>query len=370
MKYISYLLIAFLLSCQLHTPQKRNVADTLQHIVTFTPEQLEMAEIKTGTIEKRKLSAFVECNGTVELPPQNLATVCAPAGGIIKTMYFIAGQKVNKGEVMLTLQNAEYIKLQQNYLEALGQLEYYKAEFERQGELTVENAASVKKMQQAQSDYKTIDARKASQKVQLELLGIDADKLKAETISSEIELKAPISGYVSKVNANIGKYVNMADAIYEIADNSHMHLSLKVFEKDVANVRVGQMVMFMANANRHAEYKAKVEVVGHVVDPQTRAVEVHAHLLENNSILCSGMYVYARIFTSDMPVICLPAKAFVKDENKYFIFVKHKGGFVKTPVEIGVEEKEYVELKNIDAKLLSDTIVVDGAYYLNSEHKD
>lgn len=367
MNKLLFLLIILSLGCKQPSGNNKKSDTTLPNsVITLTNEQLKMSEIKLGKIELRELAAYFECNGTIEIPPQHLATISAPAGGIIKTANFIAGQKVNKGNVLATLQNAEYVKIQQEYLETTAQLEYFKAEYERQGELTVENAASVKKMQQAQSDYKTLDARHWSLKAQLAILGINAEKLRPENIVSEISLIAPISGVITGFNANIGKYVNLAETIYEIADVSHKHLVLHVFEKNISNLQINQNVKFKTNANPKNEYNAKIEVIGNAINAQTNTIEVHAHILNNNNSLHKGMYVNAYIITNNKPLYCLPTKAFVKDENKYYIFTKQINGFVKTAVTVGIETNNYIEIVNPTKQILTDTVVVEGAYYIDN----
>ena len=87
------------------------------------------------------------------------------------------------GQCIAVLEHPDYIKIQQDYLETKSQWELYKEDFKRQGELTVENASSIKTMQQAQASFKAIEVRLFALKSQLKLLGIDADSLHIGTIS-------------------------------------------------------------------------------------------------------------------------------------------------------------------------------------------
>ena len=63
------------------------------------------------------------------------------------------------------------------------------------------------------------------------MININPEKLNAENISRYSSVPSPISGFVSKVNVNIGKYVNPADVIFEIVNPTDIHLALDVFEK-------------------------------------------------------------------------------------------------------------------------------------------
>ncbi|MBK9288336.1 MAG: efflux RND transporter periplasmic adaptor subunit [Flavobacteriales bacterium] len=68
---------------------------------------------------------------------------------------------------------------------------------------------------------------------QLRLIGIDPAGLNAESISRSAALRSPIHGWVSKVNVNIGRYVQPTDVLFELVDPKDIHLALTVFEKDL-----------------------------------------------------------------------------------------------------------------------------------------
>ncbi len=66
--------------------------------------------------------------------------------GFLKSTELLQGMKVSKGQVIAVLQNADYIQLQQDYMDYKSQLEYLDAEYKRQQELEKENVNSQKKI--------------------------------------------------------------------------------------------------------------------------------------------------------------------------------------------------------------------------------
>ena len=95
----------------------------------------------------------VSFNGRIVLPPQRQATVALTIGGVIKNTSLLPGQHVTKNSVIATLENPEFITLQQTYLDSHAQTEYLRMEYERQKNLSAEQAASQKKFQQSKADY-------------------------------------------------------------------------------------------------------------------------------------------------------------------------------------------------------------------------
>lgn len=372
MKKLNYIfLFLFLAACQSKQPEQTDppANDTASDKVTvaFSPAQIDMAEIKTGKLKKRVLSAFIECNGTIELPPSNLATVSAPINGFVKAANFFPGNPVKKGDLLAILQHPDYIKLQQDYLETKNQVNYLQEEFKRQGELTVENAASIKSMQKAQSEFRSNEARMLALAAQLKMLGIDPEKITVEGITPEIKIYAPISGFITKINANIGKFIDSYEVMYEIVDKSHLHLNLKVYERDMFNLRKGQRISFSILEKETHPFEARIETIGQMIDEQMRTIDVHAHITKPDPAFTPGMFVNAKIYLRDDSLYSLPVTALIKKNEQNFIFVKEGDRFVRTPVETGIEEGEYVEIKNVGENLKNAVIVTKGAYYLESE---
>ena len=63
-------------------------------------------------------------------------------GGYIKDNPLLIGDAVKKGQVLITLENPEFVALQQQFQELAEQLDYLKSEYERQQALVAENITS------------------------------------------------------------------------------------------------------------------------------------------------------------------------------------------------------------------------------------
>jgi len=238
MKNLLYIFFLFaIISCSNDSAiSENNQSDTdnsvVKESITFTDEQIDLAGIVTAKPEKRKISENIQCSGVIEIPPQNIASVSPIMHGFVKNLNYHLGQFVEKGSVLANLQHPDFINLQQQYIEAKSQADYYQEEYKRQGELTVENAASIKKMQKAKADFLSSEAKYKSLKSQLKLLGVNANSIEKGDFVTEFKLISPISGTVSQLNVNNGKYINSDQCAFEIINDSKLNLRFNVFEKD------------------------------------------------------------------------------------------------------------------------------------------
>ena len=369
MRNLLYIIpIAFIISCSGKKPdnaentelQKAKVSTEL---IEFSEEQIDLAGIKTGKFEKKTISETIECSGTIEVPPQNIAAVSPVISGFIKNLNYYPGDYVEKGVVMGTLNHPDFIKLQQQYIEAKSQLDFYKEEYKRQGELTVENAASIKKMQKAKADYLTNEANYKSLKAQLELLGVNTSKIEAGEFVKDFKITAPISGTVSQLNANKGKFVSSEDIIYEIINASVLNIKLNVFEKDISNVKVGQTIRF-GIINNEKDFLSKVKRIGIKIDVSNKTSLVQSTINNKNQLLKPGMYVNASINILEKEAFTLPSEAIVDFSGESFVFIKKDNSFKRIKIEKGIEQDDFCEIINLDEKLLNAEIVIKGAYYL------
>ena len=260
-------------------------------VVENVTDSIQVDAITSATSKPNQVSF----NGTMVIPPQRMATVSLTMGGVIKSTSLLPGEPVRQGSVLATLENPDFITLQQTYLDSHAQAEFLEAEYLRQQALSVEQAASQKKLQQSKADYLSMKSRVEAAAAQLKLLEVEPEVLLKEGIQPFLQIKAPISGYVADVKMNVGKYMNVGDALCEIVDKSRTLLRLTTYEKDLADMKVGNPVQFRVNGMGKTVFKATLISIGQKVDEDTRSVEVYAKVDTVDSQFRPGMYVTARI---------------------------------------------------------------------------
>jgi cobalt-zinc-cadmium efflux system membrane fusion protein len=342
--------------------------------VELTDEQFKVANVTLGRIEMKMLSGTIKVNGMLDVPPQNLVSVSVPIGGFLKSTELLQGMKVKKGEVIAVIQNADYIQVQQDYMDNKSQLEFLEAEYKRQEELAKENVNSQKALLLAKTQYQSMMAKVSGSRSKLALLGINVNQVESGNFQNSITLYAPINGYVTQVNVNIGMFVNPTDIMFKIVDTEHLHAELTVFEKDVPKLKIGQKVRFTL-ANETTERIATIYLIGREIR-EDRTVRIHCHLDKEDIELLPGMYLKAYVEAGTQNVTALPDKAIVNFEGNDYVFLSippHKKGmhfFKMVRVTKGVTELGYTEVqlpKDISAENL---IVIDGAYDILSKMKN
>lgn len=213
-------------------------------VVTFTDSQIKAIDLQLGNFENKNLKTTLKINGKLPLPPQYQAQVSILNGGVVKNIFVQEGEFVRKGKTLATIANIDVIQLQQDYLENNANLSYLEKEFQRQKELRDNNINAGKIYQQSQRELQIAQAKKETFKSKLAQLGINTSSLSSKNIASTIAISEPISGYIQHINLSMGKFADANAILFEIIDNRFLHLDLKVFEKDIHKIKIGQKITF------------------------------------------------------------------------------------------------------------------------------
>ncbi len=375
------LLIIVFTSCndsQNGKPATKEVEVIPEDIIELRGDQIKLADIETGTIEIRSMSGSLKVSGTVTVAPQNLATVCMPMGGFIKSTNLMPGIAIKQGETLAIIENQLFVEIQQGYLEAKNKLDYAEAEFNRHTELFKEDVYSQKNLQQVTAEYKTLKAQVKGLEQKLALIGINPAKLNEENISSSVALISPISGYVKAVNVNIGKFVAPSDILFEIVNSDKLFLELVLFDKDADKVSVGQNINFFIN-NEKEQHEAVIYQTGKSINAD-KTYKVYASVMGVCKNVLPGMYVNAMIQSTSNKVTTLPSDAVVTFDEKQYIFIFDKDKvennkpfteYRMITVQKGVSEGGFTQvILPPDFNIKSAKIVIKGAYNLLSAKKN
>lgn len=363
--FIAILFIALaLVSCKNKTEAVQEAAGADPKEIALTPEQLKTAGIETGLLQTADMGGSIRCNGMVDAPPQNLVSVSVPVGGIVKSTEMLQGMRIRKGDLLAVLEHPDYIKLQQTYLEDYAALTLAESEYKRQQELSSGNINARRDMEKAEAAMLTAKARSSAGAAQLQLLGLSPESIRTNGIAKSIRLTAPISGYVTKVNVNVGKFAAPNDVLFELVDTEHLHVELTVYETDLPYIKEGQTVRVIIQGQDDSVRTAKVFLIGREIHAD-RTVRIHGHLDKEDPHLLPGMFVKADIETGAHKTTALPTSAVVSYGGKAYVFTANAGNRF-TPVEVttghtanGLTEVRLPEGNSRDAKF-----VTSGAYAL------
>lgn len=363
-------------------------------IASLTEDQIQSVGVTTGPIEMKELTATVKANGLLRVPNNNKATVAALFSGVVKTLNILEGDYVRKGQVIATIANPEYIRVQEQYLTTISRIAFAEQEYRRQNELYTNDAGTKKNLQSSSSELRTLSTQKASLARQLQMMGINPASVTNASMRTGLAITAPISGTISNIRAQIGSYVDVSAPVAEIIDNTSLHLDLQVFEKDLPRMRIGQIVHFKLTNNPETEYDAKVYSIGSSFENESKTIAIHCTVIGNKTGLIDGMNITGVVSLDHSTTPAIPTEAIVEADGKFYVFIQtnkkpeaHEEAASDDKKEAAPAEKSHAKTINFEkvevvkgtsdmgytaitpvGKLAPDAkIVVKGAFFVNAK---
>lgn len=360
-------LASLLFSCK-EAKTEAEVPET-DGLISVTMTQFQSAGMEVATPIEQDFDVTIKTSGKIDVPPQNRAKVTTFIGGYVKGTKLLVGDRVTKGQALLTLENTEFLDIQKDYLEVAEQIHYLKSEYERQKTLYDEKITSQKNYLKAESDYRRAKATHQSLKEKLVMLNINPATVEKGKLTSVITIFSPISGDIVIMNANVGMPVSPSDVILEIVDTNHLHLELAVFEKDILKVKEGQKINFTVPEASKEIFKADVHLVGKSIEGNDRTINVHGHLDDAiKQKLLTGMFVEAGIVVDSKKGLAVPSEAIISENNKNFVLLleNQKKGYTfrKVNVTLGEKSEEFVEIIPSGIISVSSKILTKGIFDL------
>jgi RND family efflux transporter MFP subunit len=327
-------------------PEEEHHEEAESNIVPLTEAQIKTAAISFDTVEHKNLKTSIKANGSLSVPNENKALVTSVSNGVIKTLLIHPGRYVTKGQIIATIINTDAVQIQQQLQATNAQIKLSSLEYNRQKELVAGNAAPLKNVQRVEAELATLKSTKNSLQKQLAAIGISAASVNSGNIVTTIPVRAPISGTVSEVSAQIGSNVDASTPIAQIVNNSQLHLDLFVYEKDLPKLKANQLIHFTLTNNAGKEYDATIYSIGSAFEPQTKTIPIHAVVKGDKTGLIEGMNITAVVSIGSAVVPAVPTTAIVSNNGQDFIFMITKNAPPKHEEDEAHDEKEEKDKKD------------------------
>lgn len=350
---------------------KTEVTDSKEDgLIQVTNTQFQSGGMFIASPTEEDFEVSIKTSGKIDVPPQNRAQITTFIGGYVKSTTLLVGDRVHKGQALVTLESTEFLDIQKDYLEVAEQIKYLKSEYERQKTLFDEKISSQKNYLKAESDYRRVKGMYQSLREKLVLLKINPANVEKGKLTSTITITSPISGDIVVMNANVGMYIAPSAVILEIIDTQHLHLELAVFEKDILKVKVGQNINFTVPEASKEVFPAEVHLVGKSIEGNERTINVHGHLDESiKQKLLTGMFVEAKIVTSTKKGLAIPSEAVISENNKNFVLLLESNKnniytFKKVAITIGEKSNDFIEILPDNEIQAASKILTKGTFDL------
>lgn len=339
--------------------------DALPKKVHLTAKVIAAAKIQTAPVALEVLETVIELPGEIVADPDRSARVASPIQGRIERVAFAEGKSVKARELLALVRVTDLADRQAALASAAARATAARANATRLTALAATGLAAQQEVEDAKALATSIEAEAHAAGERLRVLGVGA----TGKGGSLLEIRAPIAGIVVMRDAVVGQAVDPARPIAHLADLDDVWFLGRVFENDLARVRVGARAEVQLNAYGDEHFEGKIELLGRQVDPVARTLVARIPLTNRRELLRLGLFGTARVSvggrSEQKPVLVVQRSAITEVAGKPVVFVRHPDDdFELHEIVLGRAALGKVEV--ISGLRAGEQVVVEGAFTLKS----
>ena len=322
----------------------------------FRPEHVEQYETRlTVSVENPQdgdITLYTEVTGQVE--PASKASVRPKIGGELLEVYFQAGDRVEAGQALCTIDSDVLTSLELQMESARLAMDNANANLGRTQPLYASGYVSQQEMEQVQN-------------------AAESARIAYETAKNQYDLQveyttviAPISGIVESRNVDPHDHVDTETEICVISGNDEVQIRFGITERSLETLEVGDTVEIEKNGST---YQGTVIEIGSMVNSSTGLYDVKAQMDKSGSFTTGSRVKIRVVMSQALNAMTIPVDAVSYDNGAPFVYCAENGTAKKTMIESGIYDQNRMEVLSgltYDSQVITswNNELVDGAEVL------
>ena len=335
--------------------------------VKLAPDVERAARIKTAAAVLDSLPSTVDLTGEIAPDPDRSARLAARVPGRIIDVRAKEGDRVKAGQVIAVLESPELARSRAQLSSAVARAKAARLNADRLKSLEAKSLASGQEAATAQAEAAALDAEVTAARQTLSAFGQRAEAV--DDRGARVTIRTPLAGFVLSRDAVQGQSVDPEHVIAVVGDLEHAYFLGRLFEKDLARVRVGAAAEVRLNAYPNEVFEANIETIGRQIDPAARTVTARIVVRNHGDLVKVGLFGTARVVAgpADAAVkrVVVPLTAVTRVAGKDAVFVRQPDGdFELHPVTVGHSAAGRLEI--LSGLRAGEQVVVEGVFTLKS----
>jgi len=308
--------------------------------------QIDHFKAETFPAQKMKMKKKLRVLGRAVQPEEEESNISARVGGRVEKIYISSvGSVVSRGDPVADIYSPELISAGEEFI------------------VLDRNHLRTKR-----DEYKIL-ADQARQK--LLLFGVRKSQIdswrRQKSVPRNITIYSNAGGIVKRKNAVIGKYFEVGQSFYDLADISFVWIEMDIYEQDAGMVAIGQNVELVFSAYEGEKRRSKIDFISPVLNERTRTLIVRTTVVNKDGKIKPGMAAEGSITVNLRGEPLVVPKTAVIDTGKRKVVWTALGDdkYIAKKIEAGFESEGYVEIK--EGIKEGERVVIEGNFMLDAQ---
>jgi cobalt-zinc-cadmium efflux system membrane fusion protein len=329
----------------------------------------QRSRIHVAEAREASFRPTVETTGTVAFNQNTSTKVIAGISGPVARVLVPIGARVEAGEALAEVASPDFAAALSAYRKAVTSATYLRRIADLDHKLFEAGGIPRRDLEQAETDALSAEADREASLAQLRAIGVPPEGIRGIQEGRPVAdvrsvVRSPIAGSIVERLITPGQLLQAGTTpCFTVADLGTMWVIANVFDKDLPHVRAGETAVVLSGAS--APITGRVDYVGDLVDPDTRAVPVRVVVPNHAGALRNAAYVRVLLQQADQARgILVPTSAVLRDdENLPFVYLENAdGSFSRRAVRLGARVGEDYEIA--EGLKIGEKVVVEGGLFM------
>ncbi len=355
-------------------------------VVHIPLEAQQSSGLQTQPAAVRAVETSLRVTGTVEPDQTRVAHIRPLARGVVEEVFVQLGDRVKKGDPLISYDNIELGLAVGEYLSARADLRSSQTTAEVKQTILARSREMLEvgaiartvhdirdaEYRDAQAQVDSARARVAKFEEQLHRFGLSDEDLKDlsddnhpgyHRTSSHSMLRAPTAGIVTAYDVSPGETVDPSSALLTVTDISSVWVLADVYEQNLSAVRKGKQVAIRVVAYPDEVFRGRITYISDVVERETRTARVRCVVSNPRVRLKLDMFTTVEIPTGEtVEVLAAPAEAIQRIDGQSVVFVRRtETEFEQRAVTTGLQADGWIEIQQ--GLEPGDAVITQGSFY-------
>jgi cobalt-zinc-cadmium efflux system membrane fusion protein len=346
--------------------------------LTMTVEQIGHGGIRWAPVTSVEMTETTDVPGQLAPDEDRTARLSAPARARVVGVHVRTGDRVTRGQPLVTLQGADAAAARAAFATAVADLRahqsaarYARVALERAERLFALKAMSTQDVDRARVEQEEAESMLTQAEVEVDRTRATLTQLGVNPETGEIVMRAPFGGVVLSRDVVPGSVVDVGAPLVMVTDPATLWLEISATESVAPALRPGNRVTFTVPDYPDRTFEATIDNAGAALDPTTRTLPVQARVQNTAGTLRPAMFATISLaLGSPREGMAVPEGAMQQLDQRSVVFVAHpdeRGGarFERREVEVGARAAGVIQI--LSGLNTGDLVVTDGAFAVKSQ---
>ena len=339
--------------------------------------------IVVDTATKQDIASKITLPGVLALNQNKTAHISSFVKGKVVSLSSDLGDRVNKKQVLVTINSPDFAQAQAAFLQARAKLNLSRQDVERAKMLLQEKAIEQKEYLRREAEHAELSTEYGAAESILHSYGIENEQIqdlikKCDSLVEKGELcelanpnlcvRSPVEGIIIFRDVIVGEHVEPQKILFTVSELDTLWALLDAYEKDLPYISKKSKVAIKSPLYPEKEFTGKMAYISDLIDEKLRTIKIRVEVKNDERLLKPNMYIQGIVENrqTEKKILAIPEEAIQNMNGERIVFVlEEKDIFAVCHVELG----EKIGNKRIIAKGLEEgeKIVIKGAFNLKAE---